>query len=156
MILRGRYNGAFSHSLGGKRRFTPSDRAPAAYCPDLAALFAGKAAEAHRMSGRLGSSVAWRARRVRANIREAGPTTACLGSCTTAGHHGPRFINRSLYLDALPYQTGPAHTGEDPNMRFKLMAAACLAAILGTAVAQAQEVVTIYSADGLHDGSPNW
>ena len=41
-------------------------------------------------------------------------------------------------------------------MRFTLMAAACLAAILGTAGAQAQEVVTIYSADGLHDGAPNW
>jgi 2-aminoethylphosphonate transport system substrate-binding protein len=46
-------------------------------------------------------------------------------------------------------------------MRFKLMAAACLAAIVGPAspgiaIAQAQQVVTIYSADGLHDGSPNW
>jgi 2-aminoethylphosphonate transport system substrate-binding protein len=41
-------------------------------------------------------------------------------------------------------------------MRFKLLAAACLAAVVSTAAAQAQEVVTIYSADGLHDGSPNW
>jgi 2-aminoethylphosphonate transport system substrate-binding protein len=41
-------------------------------------------------------------------------------------------------------------------MRFKLLAAACLAAVITTAAAQAQEVVTIYSADGLHDGSPNW
>jgi 2-aminoethylphosphonate transport system substrate-binding protein len=44
----------------------------------------------------------------------------------------------------------------DLNMRLKLMAAACLAAILGSAGVQAQGVVTIYSADGLHDGSPNW
>ena len=41
-------------------------------------------------------------------------------------------------------------------MRIKLLAAACLAAVISTAAAQAQEVVTIYSADGLHDGSPNW
>jgi 2-aminoethylphosphonate transport system substrate-binding protein len=32
----------------------------------------------------------------------------------------------------------------------------CLAALLGIATASAQQVVTIYSADGLHDGSPSW
>src|ERR1019366_5308371 len=31
-----------------------------------------------------------------------------------------------------------------------------LAAALGVHAAWAQDVVTIYSADGLHDGSPNW
>ena len=40
-------------------------------------------------------------------------------------------------------------------MRFTLMAAACLA-VVATAGAHAQGVVTVYSADGLHDGSPNW
>src|ERR1700753_3459347 len=43
-------------------------------------------------------------------------------------------------------------------MRATLMATAALAAlVLGLApAARAQGVVTIYSADGLHDGSPNW
>lgn len=36
-----------------------------------------------------------------------------------------------------------------------ILAAAALAAMCG-ATAHAQGVVTIYSADGLHDGSPNW
>lgn len=35
-------------------------------------------------------------------------------------------------------------------------AAACLTLALGAGGAYAQGVVTIYSADGLHDGSPNW
>src|SRR6201992_3169596 len=43
-------------------------------------------------------------------------------------------------------------------MRATLMATAALAAlVLGLApAARAQGVVTIYSADGLHDGTPNW
>jgi 2-aminoethylphosphonate transport system substrate-binding protein len=41
-------------------------------------------------------------------------------------------------------------------MRLKLLAAACLAAVVAAPAARAQGVVTIYSADGLHDGSPNW
>lgn len=36
------------------------------------------------------------------------------------------------------------------------IAMACLMLALGTGGAYAQNVVTIYSADGLHDGSPNW
>src|ERR1700760_3329521 len=32
----------------------------------------------------------------------------------------------------------------------------CLPALLGAAPAFADDVVTIYSADGLHDGTPNW
>lgn len=41
-------------------------------------------------------------------------------------------------------------------MKAKLiLAAACLLGMAGTAIAQSG-VVTIYSADGLHDGSPNW
>ncbi len=35
-------------------------------------------------------------------------------------------------------------------------ATACLMLVLSTGGAYAQNVVTIYSADGLHDGSPNW
>jgi 2-aminoethylphosphonate transport system substrate-binding protein len=38
----------------------------------------------------------------------------------------------------------------------RTIAAACVALALGLATARAQDVVTIYSADGLHDGSPNW
>ena len=42
-------------------------------------------------------------------------------------------------------------------MSIKKLAAVGLAfAVLGTAPAWAADVVTIYSADGLHDGSPNW
>ena len=37
-----------------------------------------------------------------------------------------------------------------------LLAAVCFAAALGAAGARAEDVVTVYSADGLHDGSPNW
>src|SRR5215469_7700517 len=37
-----------------------------------------------------------------------------------------------------------------------LLLAASLLAVLGAGVARADDVVTIYSADGLHDGSPNW
>ena len=37
-----------------------------------------------------------------------------------------------------------------------LLAAAFAAAALATSVARADSVVTIYSADGLHDGTPNW
>jgi 2-aminoethylphosphonate transport system substrate-binding protein len=37
-----------------------------------------------------------------------------------------------------------------------LVAAGCLLAALSAAPAWSEEVVTIYSADGLHDGSPNW
>jgi len=36
------------------------------------------------------------------------------------------------------------------------IATACLMLSLGTGGAYAQNVVTVYSADGLHDGSPNW
>jgi 2-aminoethylphosphonate transport system substrate-binding protein len=36
------------------------------------------------------------------------------------------------------------------------MMLACAATIAGPSAAHAQGVVTIYSADGLHDGSPNW
>jgi 2-aminoethylphosphonate transport system substrate-binding protein len=38
----------------------------------------------------------------------------------------------------------------------KAIAAACVLLALGAGSARAQGVVTIYSADGLHDGSPNW
>jgi 2-aminoethylphosphonate transport system substrate-binding protein len=42
-------------------------------------------------------------------------------------------------------------------MRLKsMLLAASLLAALGTGIARADDVVTIYSADGLHDGSPNW
>ena len=37
-----------------------------------------------------------------------------------------------------------------------LLLAASLLAVLGAGAARADDVVTIYSADGLHDGSPNW
>ena len=37
-----------------------------------------------------------------------------------------------------------------------LLAAALAAATLTAGVARADNVVTIYSADGLHDGTPNW
>src|SRR5215831_12523349 len=37
-----------------------------------------------------------------------------------------------------------------------LLLAASLLAVLGTGIARADDVVTVYSADGLHDGSPNW
>ncbi|HVO04244.1 MAG TPA: 2-aminoethylphosphonate ABC transporter substrate-binding protein [Candidatus Cybelea sp.] len=37
-----------------------------------------------------------------------------------------------------------------------LALACCIAALLGAAPAFAEDVVTIYSADGLHDGTPNW
>jgi 2-aminoethylphosphonate transport system substrate-binding protein len=37
-----------------------------------------------------------------------------------------------------------------------MMTAACLAVAVMAAGAKAQGVVTLYSADGLHDGSPNW
>src|SRR5215472_14303244 len=37
-----------------------------------------------------------------------------------------------------------------------LLLAAGLLAVLGAGAARADDVVTIYSADGLHDGSPNW
>src|SRR5215468_5011502 len=37
-----------------------------------------------------------------------------------------------------------------------VMFAAGLAAMVGAGAARADDVVTIYSADGLHDGSPNW
>ena len=37
-----------------------------------------------------------------------------------------------------------------------LLLAASLLAVLGAGTARADDVVTIYSADGLHDGSPNW
>src|SRR5215468_7737130 len=37
-----------------------------------------------------------------------------------------------------------------------VMFAAGLAAMLAAGSAFAQDVVTVYSADGLHDGSPNW
>jgi 2-aminoethylphosphonate transport system substrate-binding protein len=40
--------------------------------------------------------------------------------------------------------------------RLSLTGLASLALLFGVATAQAQGVVTIYSADGLHDGSPNW
>src|SRR3974390_740417 len=39
--------------------------------------------------------------------------------------------------------------------RFGLGSVLALAA-LGSGVAVAEDVVTIYSADGLHDGTPNW
>ncbi len=39
---------------------------------------------------------------------------------------------------------------------YRNIAVACLALALSAGVARAQGVVTIYSADGLHDGSPNW
>jgi 2-aminoethylphosphonate transport system substrate-binding protein len=42
------------------------------------------------------------------------------------------------------------------TMRAKRMLAAWLMLILAAAAARAEDVVTIYSADGLHDGSPNW
>ncbi len=38
----------------------------------------------------------------------------------------------------------------------KLMATAALLAVAMMGAAQARGVVTVYSADGLHDGSPNW
>jgi len=41
------------------------------------------------------------------------------------------------------------------KMKSLLLAASFLAA-LGTGAAYAEDVVTVYSADGLHDGSPNW
>src|SRR6201993_2278701 len=37
-----------------------------------------------------------------------------------------------------------------------LLLAASFLAVLGAGAAYAEDVVTIYSADGLHDGSPNW
>ena len=37
-----------------------------------------------------------------------------------------------------------------------LLLAASFLAVLGTGAAYAEDVVTVYSADGLHDGSPNW
>ena len=40
--------------------------------------------------------------------------------------------------------------------RKTLLLAASLIAVLGASSAFAEDVVTIYSADGLHDGSPNW
>lgn len=42
------------------------------------------------------------------------------------------------------------------SMLFRSMIAAAALAVGFAAGAQAQGVVTIYSADGLHDGSPNW
>src|SRR5215469_13341190 len=37
-----------------------------------------------------------------------------------------------------------------------LALASCIAALFAAAPAFADDVVTIYSADGLHDGTPNW
>ena len=37
-----------------------------------------------------------------------------------------------------------------------LLVSAFAAAALATSLARAEEVVTIYSADGLHDGTPSW
>jgi 2-aminoethylphosphonate transport system substrate-binding protein len=37
-----------------------------------------------------------------------------------------------------------------------LLLAASFLAVLGAGAAYAEDVVTVYSADGLHDGSPNW
>src|SRR5215472_9668831 len=37
-----------------------------------------------------------------------------------------------------------------------LLLAAGLLAVLGAGAARADDVVTVYSADGLHDGAPNW
>ena len=42
------------------------------------------------------------------------------------------------------------------NRSHALAIAGCLVAALGVHAAWAEDVVTIYSADGLHDGSPNW
>ena len=42
------------------------------------------------------------------------------------------------------------------NRSHTFAVAGCLLAALGIQVAWAEDVVTIYSADGLHDGSPNW
>jgi 2-aminoethylphosphonate transport system substrate-binding protein len=42
------------------------------------------------------------------------------------------------------------------NRSHALAIAGCLVAALGAHAAWAEDVVTIYSADGLHDGSPNW
>ncbi len=41
-------------------------------------------------------------------------------------------------------------------MRRRTFAAICAATLLAATTASAQGVVTIYAADGLHDGSPNW
>ncbi len=41
-------------------------------------------------------------------------------------------------------------------MKRRTFAAVCAATLLAASTAWAQGVVTIYSADGLHDGSPNW
>jgi 2-aminoethylphosphonate transport system substrate-binding protein len=41
-------------------------------------------------------------------------------------------------------------------MKRRTLAAVCAATLLACSSAWAQGVVTIYSADGLHDGSPNW
>ncbi len=49
-----------------------------------------------------------------------------------------------------------AHTDKGEFMRLKLFAAGALGMGLAAATVHAQGVVTIYSADGLHDGSPNW
>ena len=43
-----------------------------------------------------------------------------------------------------------------PRMSRSLALAGCIAALLAAAPAFAEDVVTIYSADGLHDGTPNW
>src|SRR5882724_1976841 len=42
------------------------------------------------------------------------------------------------------------------NRSHALAIAGCLVAALGVHAAWAEDVVTVYSADGLHDGSPNW
>src|ERR1700740_1315251 len=46
--------------------------------------------------------------------------------------------------------------GRSLMKRATWLVAGCLLAVLSAAPAFAEDVVTIYSADGLKDGSPNW
>src|SRR6185437_3984254 len=66
-------------------------------------------------------------------------------------------IAPSWLLPRLPAPTHGTQIGEGTTMKMKsLLLAASFLAALGTGAAYAEDVVTVYSADGLHDGSPNW
>lgn len=70
----------------------------------------------------------------------------------------PTVIDQSLYLPRYPTHenfTKP-EWGNSTMRPNRTIVAACLTLALGVGTASAQGVVTIYSADGLHDGSPNW